>query len=442
MIEGLPARIVNHDAPAQVSQSGLTQLVRAPDKPPTVADLTPPKQAMTQLAREVPLATVRIDGCLADVLLPSADLEPTAAWRLYLERIATSDSFRGQETPLAALARLDAQPAVAQNDDRPVVGILISDPRRMLPGNHEPTTAVIREVEAMGCRPLLIPPRADLMLPERRNARWAGVVALTLPLHGLVGPGGADVHPRMYLSKNKPHPHTGKPMCHNPIYPRDRFEADVALAAMDSEVFCFGICRSHQLWNAVRGRTMVQDVQGEGYSFITQDQETMGLDRSKPFIATKGGVTFENRVRLLRSSRMAREIGCTNLLTDSLHHQAVGWGIRKPNTKLQTLRPQLKRLRIVGTVRDPVTGVRTIEASEGWNVLTTQFHPEPRPESTPERRLFEVMGRRAHIFKLVRDMRTAGEPLTSAGILARMDGSFTATDRAWVQHDLMPHIEA
>src|SRR5438445_160079 len=47
-------------------------------------------------------------------------------------------------------------------DERPTIGIVLSEPKMLLTGGHKNTENLIALVENMGCRPVLIPPCADL----------------------------------------------------------------------------------------------------------------------------------------------------------------------------------------------------------------------------------------------------------------------------------------
>ncbi len=391
-------------------------------------------------ARGVPLTRVRLKGSVAEILLPVGERGPQAAFAEYLDRLEHKAIFPEAREALAALRGAEVIASEPVPAGAPVVAVVTSTLEHLVPGGVSHDAQATARVAALlregGCLPLIIPPCADVMLPSERGARAAGVVAMTLGLDGVVGLGGADVHPRIYHDTNR--------FARDPNYPRDRFEADFALAAMEQELFLLGICRSHQLWNAAAhdearrdasGRpagTLVQDVREEGYSATTQNQEQVGLDEQKPFVLRdpRGRVLFENRVVLAPDSRMARALDRRrSWLTNSYHHQAV----KTPGVGF----------RVVGAVRDPVTGKDTIEATERWNAFTTQFHPEVGAAySAVDRQLFFSVARRARIFRLRKELRAAGRDGVAellAAMRALPPGPFHASDFAWVREDLVRH---
>ena len=84
--------------------------------------------------------------------------------------------------------------------------------------------------------------------------------------------------------------------------------------------------------------------------------------------------------------------------------------------------------------RDAETGKDMIEATERWNGITTQYHPELMQEDAGQRALLNTLGRRAHVFALLKHTKPAsiGELLTAM----RDDPRFEATDLAWAQREL------
>jgi putative glutamine amidotransferase len=189
-----------------------------------------------------------------------------------------------------------------------------------------------------------------------------------------------------------------------------------------------GICRSHQLWNAAAGGTLIQDVQAEGYSHLSQRQGDFGLGADAAFVVgtPDGGTVFENLVELTPESEIARILGGRPaILTNSYHHQAV----EVPGEGFE----------VVGTVWDRVTQRRTIEATERWNAITVQFHPEVMLRDPLHLELFDTVGRRARIFR----MHKAGG-LDAPALLERMGqfpaGHFDDSDFAWVRDKLAPRL--
>ncbi|HSN97169.1 MAG TPA: gamma-glutamyl-gamma-aminobutyrate hydrolase family protein [Candidatus Nanopelagicales bacterium] len=332
----------------------------------------------------------------------------------------TVDGVAGPQTLGALEAALAEQGVTAiplLRVDPPRVGVVLAHPAKLVPGRDEEVTRLVGDVIRLGCRPLLIPPCADVLAPA---AERSAAVAVVRELDGLLGPGGDDVDPAIY----------GEPDIHaeNTNYRRDRFEADLALAAMRAPMYLFGICRSHQLWNAAAGGSLVQDVQAEGFSSLSQRQGDFGIAGDAPFVVRKpdGGAVFENLVELEPHSEIARILGGPRaILTNSYHHQAVdvpGEGFT-----------------VVGTVWDPGTQRRTIEATERWNAITTQFHPEVMLRDPMHREMYETLGRRARVLRMLKAGAGDGEAL-----LARMGqhpaGHFDDSDLEWVRRELAPRI--
>lgn len=360
-------------------------------------------------------ARLRFEGAAADILLPAVT-SPYARspLQLYASRVERSNAFPEQRAALRELGRVGATWApMAAEGTRPVVAILISEPQALLPGGSPAVERLAEMLRAKGCDPVLIPPLADVLIGTDRAHVKATLAELVQRFDGVVGPGGADVHPRLYRS----------PVTYSitPNYPRDRFESELAMLAMERDCFMLGICRSHQLWNAARGGKLVQDVRKEGLSSISQNQDDYGLEEHEPFVVkdAEGRVQFENRVRLAPDSQFAAILGgLDSIVTNSYHHQSVD-------------RPG-RGLRVTGVVLDPATGQDTVEATEGKNVITTQFHPELMMDADPRfRTLTETVARRAHVFHLKRTVG-GGEALQAA-MRRAPEGTFVPADFAWAR---------
>ncbi len=327
-----------------------------------------------------------LPGRDAVVMLPKG-----TTWSAYVAALEKSGAFADQAEQLEALSKLTAKKAAP--DARPAVGVILSEARMLVRDFHENTENVIRLVEEMGCRPVIVPPCADICVAGGADARARAVASMASTLDGLVGPGGADVNPAVYGEQN-----TGS-LQTNPF--RDAFETAFVKVALDCDLFAFGICRSHQLWNAAAGGKLVQDIQDEGLTSVSH------RDGHHPMMVKRGSMIFEaTRQQALR--------------VNSLHHQAVdfaGWGFR-----------------VVAKVKDEGTGKDMIEATERWNGITTQWHPELMQDDPAMRALFSTLGRRAHAFALMKEM---GRP-SAAALLERMrsDPRFDATDVAWVKREL------
>ena len=376
-------------------------------------------------AAPLPVTLVRLAGAPAPMLIPGA-VTPLNRnpFRTYLQKLAKVHAFPDQKQDIAKLERLPSQVEMTSTA-RPWVAIMVSEPCSLLPGEFETLSVLADLVRKRGCEPVLVPPMLDLVLPKDREARLRGIESMGRRFKGVIGPGGADVHPRIYKSR----------ITHavDPVYPRDRFESDFVAAVMQGDAFGVGFCRSHQLWNAATGGKLVQDVELDGLSNISQDQDKFGIPRSEPFVVRndKGEVVFENRVELAPGSQIADLLGEASVLTNSLHHQAV----EKPG----------RGFRVTGLVPDPVTGKDTIEATESWNAIATQFHPELMLADERFLRLVETVARRAHIFFQLDRLKTQGEVklerLVEAVQTATQNG-MTEVDRTWMATELAPRLGA
>jgi gamma-glutamyl-gamma-aminobutyrate hydrolase PuuD/peptidoglycan hydrolase-like protein with peptidoglycan-binding domain len=337
-------------------------------------------------------------------------------WRkIEVDGVAGPETLGALEEALAARGVHGIVRGVA----RAQVGILLSHPRKLVPGADEEVTRLARKVLEMGCRPVLIPPCVDVLFEGDGDARAQAIRGMVEVLDGVLGPGGGDVDPAIYGEPDE--------FAENTNLRRDRFEADLALCAMEQPLFMFGICRSHQLWNAAAGGSLVQDVEKEGLSG-DQRQGDYSIPGDQPFVvrADDGRVLFENRVELKSESLAAEVIDrAPSLLTNSFHHEAVD----VPG----------KGFDVVGTVYDPRTGKRTIEMTERWNAFTTQFHPEGMLNDPLQRELFETLGRRARIFRMVK----AGQRNKAALAVAMRQypaALFDASDYEWVEQELSAHL--
>lgn len=317
-------------------------------------------------------------------------------------------------TTRAAHARLAPTPP---RSEAPRVAILVSEVSALL--GDAGLDALVARARAGGADVVLIPPVYDVVLPDDPALLRAALARYVGGFDAVIGPGGADVHPRLYRERTT---HAVRPN-----FVRDRAEANLLRAALEAECFVLGFCRSHQLVNAALGGKLAQDVRADGLSALTQNQLELGLPKDAPFVVrdTEGRVLAENRVVLTPGSDAhALADGQASILTNSIHHQAVTHVGRG--------------LAATGVVRDPVLGVETIEVTEGRNVLTTQFHPELMTTDPVMARLADTALRRAHVFAALRT--GTRDPSGDVGAtvasverrLAARGQTLEAADRAWL----------
>lgn len=149
-------------------------------------------------------------------------------------------------------------------------------------------------VEAAGGLPVHLPliPRADYL------------ASVADRLDGLLLPGSAsDVDPLLY--GHDPRPGLG------PVHPlRDGTDALLLAEVERRRLPLLAICYGLQIWNVVRGGTLVQDIRGEHPQAVQHEQGSPRERRS-------------HRIRLLSDSLISELAGAGAAVVNSHHHQAV-----------------------------------------------------------------------------------------------------------------------
>jgi putative glutamine amidotransferase len=192
------------------------------------------------------------------------------------------------------------------------VGAVVSPPPLVGVSTSEVRSAGDRELVAQG-----EPPRTELALGERylEAVRSAGgmpvilapvssesIETLIARLDAVVLSGGPDLHPSAYGVL--PHPELG------PTEPElDRFELELARAAVARGLPVLGICRGMQVLNVALGGSLHQhlpDLEGQ----VNHRQDRTSGDPS-------------HRVTLARDSRLTKVIGRRYVEVNSFHHQAL-----------------------------------------------------------------------------------------------------------------------
>ncbi len=411
IIENIQRRV--ESSPASIFQGG-TQLKTDINPQRNAKPLPDSYLAPVAITRKV-LSTkaqpnfYRLSNLDAELILPPG---VNSTFEAYAQRLTASGIFEDTQS----IAQVELQPGT-MDENKPKIGILISEPIALL--GARTIKKIIAEVRDMGCTPVLIPPCADIVLPSNAASRKLAMESIAQQLDGVIGPGGADVDPEIYGEENT--------YSKGINLKRDIFERDMVLTLMDSPVYMFGICRSHQLWNAIRGGSLVQDIQNEGYSSIPQHQKDANIPYSEPYVLRDddGKTLYENWVYLKGDSKLSSAVAnSTKLLTNSLHHQAV--------------RTVGKGLRAVAVALDPKFDKETIEATEGWNILTTQWHPElMAKKSSTQKNLLASVGRRAKIFNILRNLSPT-ENIIDA--MAKSPENFESSDFAWATSELLPRL--
>lgn len=368
-------------------------------------------------SRGRPVHFTRIEGAAADVMLPASGRGGAESFLDYATALHRFDAFADQRKAVASLVQVPRADAPAPPSDRPRVGVLIHEAAHLTERRVD-IDNLLSVVRRIGATPVLIPPMADLAVGADPRVRADAINGLLGQLHGVVGPGGRDIHPRIYRSPNRGSVETN--------YARDRFQVDFLAQGLDRELFFFCICRLHQLINVAAGATLVQDLMSEGLVSRTHAQYELGLEQDDviSFDATDG--LLEHRVQL--RGELSELLGSTELVTNSFHHQVV-----------EEAAPGFE---VAATIRDPLTGHELIEATTRWNALSLQFHPEFRTQEAASQQLLETL-KRAWVFHAVQALRAEGRLLTPEAIEAAVKArgvELTQVDVKWIREVLTPRL--
>lgn len=177
-------------------------------------------------------------------------------------------------------------------------------------------------------------------------------------LEGLVLTGGPDVDPTLYGGE-----------AHHPAIEyadryRDEYEIALILEARRRRMPVLAICRGAQILNVALGGTLIEDV-------TTMVPEELGHDRGGP--ESRLAV---HRLEIDPESATARALGCSTLLVNSIHHQAV--------------RDLAPGLRAVGRTVDGVIEAYEPGPGDDWPLVAVQWHPEYLgPADPPSLALFD-----------------------------------------------------
>ncbi len=366
-----------------------------------------------------------------DILLPSTAHEPHQAFAQYISALKKYNIFSdaASKQAIGMMTSMPTRGTRPFDRSEPLIGILLSDLNDLLPGNSWSLQSLVGRLRDQGCRPVLIPPAADVVLPQNDSAaRQAGVLAMAQLFDGLFSLGGDDIHPRIY---RQPLKHAQS--CN---YRRDRFEADFLATSMNLPVFFFGICRGHQLYNVVAGGSLSQDGGEDKLWSVSHDQRYLvqlpnGRTRLYGFTEPEHVVQAErgphsHTIDIEKNSRISIALGgLRRHQTGSHHHQTV-----------MQVAPQVE---VSATVKDPGTGIRTVEATESAQHVSFQFHPDFAVAKPVESRLMDLMPRRARIFSILRQLRELHAQVTPCMVTAAMkeygQQVFDKSDYAWVRQD-------
>ena len=173
---------------------------------------------------------------------------------------------------------------------------------------------------------------------------------------GLLIPGGADVDPVIYGEENKG-------LSRDTDIHEDTFQKKAIEFALEMGKPIMGICRGHQLLNALLGGKLIQDIPTEVEDAISHAEEKN---------ATKG----VHKVFIEKGTVLHSIMGRDEIVTNTLHHQAV----KTPG----------KGMVVAGRTEDGI-----IEATENIErkIVSMQWHPEAlkdfEGEAETSKRIFE-----------------------------------------------------
>jgi len=245
---------------------------------------------------------------------------------------------------------------------RPVIGV--SGARLLAEGVYPVQAAGMRNLEALaavsGCLPVVIPG-----MPEAADLReW-----LALCDGFLLTGGRANVHPSRYGEQESERYGAFD-------LGRDAVMLPLAAAAIETGAPVFGVCRGIQEINVALGGGLHPEV-----------RELPGkMNHRMPPGETDPEIIFRKRhkVRLTPGGAFARLLGCEEIVTNSLHGQA----ITRPGA----------RVVVEGVAEDGVIEAISVAGAKGF-ALGVQWHAEYNAETDPvSRALFEAFGDAARAF--------------------------------------------
>lgn len=183
-------------------------------------------------------------------------------------------------------------------------------------------------------------------------------------IDGLMLVGGEDVNPALYGSNNSGK--TGQTFIR-----RDYFEREMVFKAVSRKIPILGICRGHQVLNAVFGGSLYQDL---------SEREEPTLDHRQTEMRD-----FSNfhEVEIFPGSRLAEILKKNKITVNSAHHQALR---RIPEG-------------LVATAKAPDGVIEALEGTDEGYVLSVQWHPEAMPDDESSLAIFADFVRAASRYR-------------------------------------------
>lgn len=213
---------------------------------------------------------------------------------------------------------------------KPMIGVLPlydkeKDSYWMLPG-------YMKGIEEAGGIPVILPLTSDSQV----------IRSLAETYDGFLFTGGQDVHPERYGEKKQSY-------CGETCRERDEMEFALFERILELDKPALGICRGLQLFNAVLGGTLYQDIAAQ-----LSIRSTIIHKQEKPYHKPVHPVSLVENTPLYGIWKQDR------LHVNSLHHQ----GIKQLS----------KHLRVAATAADGL--VEAVYMEKKQFVLAVQWHPE------------------------------------------------------------------
>ena len=234
----------------------------------------------------------------------------------------------------------------------PLIGVTTSITVGREPERAYLNSAYMAAIQEAGGIPVPIPPQ----LEERAQKEIFAI------LDGFLLTGGGDMDPATF--NEAPHP-----TLYEVAPKRDRLEIALVRSALEMRKPLLAVCRGIQVLNVALGGSLFQDVASDPGTQIQHQQEKDGKPRNEP----------THPVKIVAGSRLAQVLGATELLVNSMHHQAV----KEPGRGLVP----------VAFAPDMVVeGVEPEDPDPNRFLLGIQWHPEELTRTDPSaRRLFSAL---------------------------------------------------
>jgi len=179
---------------------------------------------------------------------------------------------------------------------RPLIGIPCHAAFRAETGRpiYANNRTYVHAVEDAGGLPVLIPMLNDLQLLD----------TLLAHLHGLLLPGGADMHPSRYGE-------TAHPLTEEADLQLDEFEMFLTGWALQADLPILGLCRGMQVINVALGGSLYQDISDQYPNSLRHSNRDLPRTHLSHSIIVEPG------------SQVEKALGTREAWVNSLHHQAV-----------------------------------------------------------------------------------------------------------------------